>query len=356
MQDTHVQLAAGAAFAVTMKHCRIMESISMNTKTLGNSDLQITPIGFGAWAIGGAKWKFGWGHQDDDHSRQVIHEAVAHGVNWIDTAPVYGHGHSEEIIGKALAEMPAESRPMVFTKCGHPWDDKGELSYSLKAADLRKECEDSLRRLQVDVIDLYQFHWPQPEEQLEEGWHTMQELKADGKVRWVGVCNASVEQMKKLMRIGPITSHQLHYSLLRPNVEREELPFCVENGVGVLAYSPMGSGLLTGTVTRDYITNMPENDWRKQGHPHYQEPLLTRNLNLVELLRRIGDRHGKIPGAVAVAWVLHNPGVTGAIIGAREPKQFHEPAEAADWQLSDSEFDEITAFIHANPAKAWGDV
>jgi len=327
----------------------------MKTQTLGNSDLEVTLIGLGAWAIGGGNWKFGWGHQDDGHSVQVIHEAVAHGVNWIDTAPVYGYGHSEEIVGRALAQMPAERRPMIFTKCGHPWDEQGDLHYSLKAADLRKECEDSLRRLKVDRIDLYQFHWPQPEEELEEGWQTLQELKAEGKVRWVGVCNASVEQMKKLMPIGPITSHQMHYSLLRPNVEREELPFCTEHGVGVLAYSSMGSGLLSGTVTREFIAKMPDNDWRKKGHPHYQEPLLTRNLDLVELLRGIGTKHGKIPGAVAIAWVLHNSGVTGAIIGAREPAQFHEPAEAANWQLSDTEMEEITAFIVANPAKAWGD-
>jgi len=327
----------------------------MRTRTLGNSDLDITPIGLGAWAIGGGDWKFGWGHQDDEQSVRVIHEAVEMGVNWIDTAPVYGQGHSEEVVGRALAEMPEERRPMVFTKCGHPWDENGDLHYSLRAADLRKECEDSLRRLRVETIDLYQFHWPKPEEELEEGWRTMQELKAEGKVRWVGVCNASVDQMKKLMPIGPITSHQMHYSLLRPNVERDELPFSRENGVGVLAYSPMGSGLLTGTVTRDYIAELPENDWRKKGHPHYQEPLLTRNLNLVELLRSIGERHGKIPGAVAVAWVLRHPGVTAAIVGARAPGQFHEPATAAEWRLTPSEEAELTAFLEANPAKAWDD-
>lgn len=327
----------------------------MQKRKLGNSDLDITTVGFGAWAIGGGNWKFGWGHQDDDHSVRVIHEAVAHGVNWIDTAPVYGHGHSEEVVGRALAGIAPDQRPMVFTKCGHPWDANGDLHYSLKAADLRKECEDSLRRLKVDVIDLYQFHWPQPDEQIEEGWQTMQELKAEGKVRWVGVCNCSVDQMKRMMSIAPVTSHQMHYSLLRPNVERDELPFCEENGVGVLAYSPMGSGLLTGTVTREFVANLPDIDWRKKGHPHYQEPLLTRNLNLVELLRKIGTRYGKIAGATAVAWVLRQPGVTGAIIGAREPGQFHEPAAAADWRLTQAEVDEITAFITEHPAKAWGD-
>jgi len=327
----------------------------MRKRTLGNSDLHITPVGFGAWAIGGGDWKFGWGPQDDEHSVRVIHEAVECGVNWIDTAPVYGQGHSEEVVGRALAEMPAGRRPLVFTKCGHPWDENGDLHYSLKAADLRAECEASLRRLRVDAIDLYQFHWPQPEEELEEGWRTLQELKAEGKVRWVGVCNFSVDQMKKIAPVGPITSHQMHYSLLRPNVEREELPFCQEQGVGVLAYSPMGSGLLTGTTTREYIADLPEDDWRKKGHPHFQEPLLTRNMNLVDLLRRIGDRHGKIPGAVAVAWVLRQLGVTAAIIGAREPGQFREPAAAADWQLTPAESEEITAFIITHPAKAWGD-
>lgn len=327
----------------------------MRKRKLGNSDLHITPVGLGAWAIGGGDWKFGWGHQDDEHSVRVIHEALERGVNWIDTAPVYGLGHSEEIVGRALAEMPAERRPMLFTKCGHPWDANGDLSYSLKAADLRKECEASLRRLRVDAIDLYQFHWPKPEKQLEEGWHAMQELKAEGKVRWVGICNASVDQMEKLLPIGPITSHQMHYSLLRPNVELAEMPFCEAHGIGVLAYSPMGSGLLTGTVTRETIAALPENDWRKKGHPHFQEPLLTRNLNLVELLSRIGARHGKIPGAVAVAWVLRQPAVTAAIVGAREPGQFHEPAAAAEWRLAPAEVEEIAAFITANPAKAWGD-
>jgi aryl-alcohol dehydrogenase-like predicted oxidoreductase len=322
---------------------------------LGNSDLHVTPIGFGAWAIGGGDWKFGWGKQDDDHSVRAIHEAVEHGANWIDTAPVYGHGHSEEVVGRALAELPAARRPLVFTKCGHPWDANGDLHHSLTAADLRAECEASLKRLRIDAIDLYQFHWPQPEEQLEEGWHTLQELKAEGKIRWAGVCNFSVDQMKRLTPIAPITSHQMHYSLLRPNAERAELPFSRENGVGVLAYSPMGSGLLTGTMTREYIAGLPDNDWRKKGHPHFQEPLLTRNLNLVDLLRRIGERHGKIPGAVAVAWVLRQAGVTGAIVGAREPGQFHEPSAAADWRLTADEVAEIDAFLTAHPAKAWGD-
>jgi aryl-alcohol dehydrogenase-like predicted oxidoreductase len=322
---------------------------------LGNSDLLVTPIGFGAWAIGGGDWKFGWGKQDDDHSVRAIHEAVEHGANWIDTAPVYGHGHSEEVVGRALAELPAGRRPLVFTKCGHPWDANGDLHHSLKAADLRAECEASLKRLRVDAIDLYQFHWPQPEEQLEEGWHTLQELKAEGKIRWAGVCNFSVDQMKRLTPIAPITSHQMHYSLLRLSAERAELPFSQEHGVGVLAYSPMGSGLLTGTMTREYIAGLPDNDWRKTGHPHFQEPLLTRNLELVDLLRRIGERHGKIPGAVAVAWVLRQAGVTGAIVGAREPGQFHEPAAAADWQLTQEEVAEIDAFLTAHPAKAWGD-
>jgi aryl-alcohol dehydrogenase-like predicted oxidoreductase len=329
----------------------------VRTRRLGNSDLHITPIGFGAWAIGGGNWKFGWGNQDDENSVRVVHEVLDHGVNWIDTAPVYGHGHSEEIVGRALAESPASRRPMVFTKCGHPWDENGDLHYSLKPADLRKECEDSLRRLRVDAIDLYQFHWPQPEEELEDGWRTMQDLKAEGKVRWVGVCNCSVDQMKKLMAVGPVTSHQMHYSLLRPNAERGDLPFCEENGVGVLAYSPMGSGLLTGTIDRAFIDALPETDWRKNGHPHFREPLLSRNLELVELLKGIGARHGVIAGAVAVAWVLRHRGVTAAIVGGREPGQFHEPVAAAEWRLTPAEEKEIADFVAAHPAKAeeWGD-
>ena len=325
----------------------------METKRLGPTDLHITCIGFGAWAIGGPNWKYGWGHQDDDKSIRALHEAIDLGTNWVDTAPVYGHGHSEQVVGEALAQLPGNRRPMVFTKCGHPWDDKGELHYSLKREDLRRECEESLRRLRVEVIDLYQFHWPQPEEQLEEGWRTLEQLQAEGKVRWIGVCNASVAQVQKLQAIAPVASHQMHYSLLRPTPEHEDLPFAHEHGLGVLTYSPLGSGLLAGNVTREYLANLPDNDWRKKGHQHFQEPLLTRNLELVELMRTIGARHDKIPAAVAVAWVLANPLVTGVILGAREPGQFPEPAQAATWRLSESELEEINTFVRENPAKAW---
>ena len=320
----------------------------MLTRQLGNSDLHITSIGFGAWAIGGGGWAFGWGSQDDTDSVAAIREAIDLGINWIDTAAVYGLGHSEEVVAHALEGV--RNRPYVFTKCERVWDDQRQIGKSLKADSIRKECEASLRRLKVDVIDLYQIHWPEPDEDIEEGWQTVLKLKAEGKIRWAGVSNFSAEQMARVAKFGPITSNQPPYSMVRPEVEELILPYCGTHNVGVIAYSPMASGLLTGAMTRERITAMPADDWRKEKNKHYQEPLLTRNLALVGLLKAIGSRHGRTPGEVAIAWVLRHPAVTAAIVGARRPGQLKELVGAADWRLTPTEVDEISAFLRNNPA------
>jgi aryl-alcohol dehydrogenase-like predicted oxidoreductase len=314
----------------------------MNTRQLGNSDLYITPIGFGAWAIGGSGWQFAWGAQDDDESVAAIREALDNGINWIDTAPVYGLGHSEEVVARALQGMG--NRPYVFTKCSMVWDEQGKIGHSLKAESIRRECEASLRRLKVEAIDLYQVHWPMPDEEIEEGWATMAKLKEEGKVRNIGVSNFDVRQMQRALAIAPITSLQPRYSLIHREVESEILPFAEEQNIGVIAYSPMASGLLTGAMTRERIERLPANDWR-QSNADFQEPLLSRNLRLVRLLRAIGNQHGRSPGEVAVAWVLANPAVTAAIVGARRPGQMKEIAAAAGFWLSPSELAEINAFF-----------
>ena len=318
----------------------------MQTRRLGNSDMHLTPIGFGAWAIGGGGWAFAWGAQDDSDSIAAIREAIDLGINWIDTAAVYGLGHSEEVVAKALEGV--QRRPFVFTKCARVWDAAGQIGKRLKAASIRAECEASLRRLKVDVIDLYQIHWPEPEEDIEEGWQTVLKLKEEGKIRWAGVSNFSAEQMARVAKFGPITSLQPPYSLIRRDVEGSILPYCREHNIGVIAYSPMASGLLTGKMTRERIAALPPDDWRKEKNPNYREPLLSRHLQLVELLRTIGARHGKTPGEVAIAWVLRQPAVTGAIVGARRPGQLKELVGAAEWRLTPDEVNEIETYLSTN--------
>jgi aryl-alcohol dehydrogenase-like predicted oxidoreductase len=314
----------------------------MKTKQLGNSDLFITPIGFGAWAIGGGGWEFAWGSQDDSDSIAAIRAALDSGVNWIDTAAVYGLGHSEEVVARAL--HGTTNRPYVFTKCSMVWGDDRQIGHSLKAESIRRECEASLRRLRVDAIDLYQIHWPDPERDIEEGWATMAALKQDGKVRHIGVSNFNVTQMRRAEAIAAITSLQPRYSLLHREIEAEILPFAGRENIGVIAYSPMASGLLTGAMTRARVADLPADDWRKR-HPDFQEPQLSRNLRLVRLLRAIGRLHGRTPAEVAVAWVLHNPAVTGAIVGARRPGQVRGVAGATELRLSPHEVAEIDAFF-----------
>ncbi|HZQ25314.1 MAG TPA: aldo/keto reductase [Terriglobales bacterium] len=320
----------------------------METKQLGNSDLQITPIGVGAWAMGGSGWAFSWGPQDDDKSIAAIHKVLEYGINWIDTAGVYGLGHSEEVVARAL--QARSQRPYVFTKCERVWNEKGEVGGSLKAESIRRECENSLRRLNSDVIDLYQIHWPDPDADIEEGWTEMARLKEAGKVRWIGVSNFSVQQMKRAQKIAPITSLQPPYSMLAREVEDEILPFARQQGIGVIVYSPMYSGLLTGAMTRQRVSDLSAEDWRRRD-PNFQEPLLSRNLRLVELLREIANRHGRRPGEVAVAWTLHNAAVTGAIVGVRSAEQVDGIIGAADFRLSDSEYREVESALSQELAK-----
>jgi aryl-alcohol dehydrogenase-like predicted oxidoreductase len=322
-------------------------SASHALRTLGNSDLHLTPIGFGAWAIGGGNWEFAWGHQEDSESIEAIHRALEVGVNWIDTAAIYGLGHSEEVVGRALKEYSGP-KPYVFTKCSMRWHPDRSIYRSLKAASVREEVEASLSRLQVESIDLYQIHWPNPEEEIEEGWETMARLKAEGKVRWIGVSNFSVAQMECIQKIAPITSLQPPFSMLRRAIEQEQLPYTQTHGIGVINYSPMVSGLLTGAMTAERIAAFPQDDWRRRA-VEFNEPRLGRNLRLVELLRSIGNDHGVNPGVVAVAWTLHNPAVTAAIVGGRSAKQVEGVAQALDFRISDDEFTRINAFLEANP-------
>lgn len=319
----------------------------MQKRQLGNSDLTITPIGFGAWALGGGDWAFAWGAQDDRESVAAIREALDLGVNWIDTAAVYGLGHSEEVVAKALEGV--RNRPHVFTKCARVWDEKRQIGKSLKAESIRRECEASLRRLRVERIDLYQMHWPEPDEDVEEGWTTMAKLKEEGKVRWIGVSNFNVSQMKRAAAIAPITSLQPPYSMVRRDIEPDILPYCEQNNIGTIVYSPMQSGLLTGKMTRERIAALPANDWRREKNRHFQEPLLTRNLKLVELLKQIGAKHARTPGEVAIAWTLRRPAVTAAIVGARRPGQLRELLGAAEFRLAESDLSDIESFLTTNP-------
>ncbi|HSS16622.1 MAG TPA: aldo/keto reductase [Candidatus Dormibacteraeota bacterium] len=309
----------------------------MKTKRLGNSDLYITPVGFGAWAIGGAGWEFGWGDQDDKDSIAAIHRALELGVNWIDTAAVYGMGHSEEVVASALSSCSG-TRPYVFTKCGLLGDEQGYVHRNLRANSIRRECENSLRRLKVDAIDLYQIHWPS--EDLEEGWGEMARLQKEGKVRWIGVSNFDASQLRRAERIAPVTSLQPPYSLVRREIEPDILPYCQSHGIGVIVYSPMQSGLLTGAMTRERVEKLPDSDWRSRD-PEFREPKLSKNLALVERLRKVGQKYGAPPGQVAVAWVLRNPAVTAAIVGARSSQQVEQNVGAADLHLSDEDVAEI---------------
>ena len=314
----------------------------MQTRRLGNSDLHITPLGIGAWAMGGGGWAFAWGPQDDRESIAAIHAAVDRGLNWIDTAAVYGLGHSEEVVGRALQGLP--KRPYVFTKCELVWNGQGEITQCLKADSLRRECEASLRRLQIDAIDLYQIHWPLPNADIEEGWDTLARLQQEGKVRWIGVSNFSVAQLERVHPIAPVTSLQPPYSLLFRGIEAEALPYARQHHIGVLSYSPMKHGLLSGAMTRERIAALPADDHRRR-RPEFQEPALTRILELVEKLRDVGRRHGRTPGEVAIAWVLRHPAITGAIVGLRNPQQLEGVIGAADLQLSAGEVAEIESAL-----------
>lgn len=318
----------------------------MQTKPLGNSDLHITPLGFGAWAIGGGGWAFGWGTQDDHDSIAAIQRSLELGVNWIDTAAIYGLGHSEEVVAKALKGRT--DRPYIFTKCSMIWNEEGEIGRSLKEDSIRHEVEASLRRLEVETIDLYQIHWPNPEPEIEEGWTTLAKLKEEGKIRYIGVSNFNVEQLQRAQAIAPVTSLQPPYSLINRKVESELLPFCQQHNIGVIVYSPMQSGLLTGAMSSERIANMPDDDWRKQSN-EFQEPRLSRNLKLVEVLRQVGQEHGRSPGEVAIAWTLNHSAVTAAIVGGRTGEQVEGIIGASEFRLNESALDKISDFLRENP-------
>jgi aryl-alcohol dehydrogenase-like predicted oxidoreductase len=313
----------------------------METRKLGNSDLNITRVGFGAWAIGGGGWEFGWGKQEDEDSVAAITRALEMGVNWIDTAAVYGLGHSEEVVARALHGWKG-ARPYIFTKCSMVWNEERKVTKEYSANSIRRECEDSLRRLQISAIDLYQMHWPPADNGagLEEAWEEMAALQKEGKVRWIGVSNFNVEQLKRAEVITPVTSLQPPYSLIRRQIETEILPDCEKRGIGVISYAPMASGLLTGAMTRERAAAFAADDFRSR-NPEFKEPRLSKNIELVERLRQIGSRHGRNPGEVAIAWALRHPAITGVIVGARNAKQAEGVMKAAEFTLSAAEIAEI---------------
>jgi aryl-alcohol dehydrogenase-like predicted oxidoreductase len=324
----------------------------MDNRKLGNTGFFISPIGLGTWAMGGGGWEFAWGPQDDDDSTAAIHHALDLGINWIDTAAAYGLGHSEEVVARALKKTSRSDRPYVCTKCSLIWDEKGHIRHSLEPSSLQKELEGSLRRLNVEIIDLYQIHWPSwpadpasSDAGIEEAWHTLAKLQKQGKIRHIGVSNFNVAQLERIRAVAPVSTIQPPYSLLSRGIESELLPYCTTHNIGVIVYSPMYSGLLSGSMTRERIASMPDDDWRKTKDPEFQEPKLTRNLRLVEKLREIGARRGCSPAEIAIAWTLRLPSVSGAIVGARSPEQVDGFINAADVKLTSSELGEIEKLL-----------
>jgi len=315
-----------------------MQQTALNTTQLGQTGLEITRVGFGAWAIGGGGWEFGWGPQNDDESIGAIHRALEQGINWIDTAAAYGFGRSEQIVGRALDGVA--ERPLVFTKSSLLEGPDRRVVHSLKRDSILREAGDSLQRLGIDAIDLYQIHWPIPAEDIEEGWAALAELKDQGLVRHIGVSNFDVDQLRRIQQIAPVETLQPQYSLIERDAEREILPFAEREGIGVIAYSPMGSGLLTGKMTRERVAGLSEDDWRKHD-ARFNEPELSRNLELVERLTAIADRYDTTPGAVAVAWTLRNHAVDGAIVGFRRPDQVDPILAAANLELTNEDLAEV---------------
>jgi aryl-alcohol dehydrogenase-like predicted oxidoreductase len=308
-------------------------------RQFGKTDMQITPIGIGAWAIGGS-----WGSQDDKLSIATIKRGLDLGINWIDTAAIYGLGHSEDIVREAIK---GREKPYIFTKCSLVWDENNNVSNVMKADSIQRECEASLKRLGIDAIDLYQIHWPNPDIEIEEGWTTLAKLKKEGKVRHIGVSNFSVEQLKRAEKIAPVETLQPPYSLVNPGVQDEILPYCLQQNIGVIAYSPMASGLLTGRMSKERIANLPDDDWRK-GNPNFNAPRVDRNLALADLLIDIAASHNVTAGVVAIAWTLQNPAVTASIVGLRNPQQIDELIVANDFRLSAAEFERINTFAAAH--------
>lgn len=322
----------------------------MQKRRLGFTDMEFTTCGFGAWAVGG-QWDWGWGAQDDEDSIAAIQRALDLGINWMDTAAAYGLGHSEEVVQKAIKGR--RDQVYIATKCGLVWDGRndGTVGNRLKAWSVRQEAENSLRRLGVDVIDLYQIHWPKPDEDLEEGWTEIARLVEEGKVRYAGASNFSVEQLQRVQKIHPVASLQPEYSMLERSVETDLLAYCAENKIGVVAYSPMASGLLTGKYTRETMESIAADDWRRKYSEHFREPALTANFALVEKLDEIARRYNRTPGELAIAWVLRRPELTAAIVGARRPSQIEKIATASDWQLPDDVIREIDVLLAERDAQ-----
>jgi len=313
----------------------------MQVRKLDNTELNLTTVGLGTWAIGGP-WQFGWGPQDDTEAVAAILKALDLGINWIDTAAIYGCGHSEELVGIALKQTKA--RPIIATKCSLLWNEKREKIGCLKAESIRKECEESLKRLGAEVIDLYQMHWPDPEKDIEEGWGEMARLQKQGKVRYIGVCNYNTAQLDRIRKIAPVASLQPPYSMIRRNIEKDLLGYCAKNHIGVVTYSPMQRGLLTGKFSKKRLGELAPDDHRlKSGD--YQEPEFSATLALVDKLRPIAERNKKTLAQLAIAWVLRRPEVTAAIVGARKPSQIAETAPAADWILTKNDIAEIEKFL-----------
>jgi len=314
----------------------------MKTRKLGWTDLNLSIIGLGTWAIGGGKWKFSWGPQDDRDSISAIQRALELGINWIDTAAVYGLGHSEEIVGKAIRGL--RKKPIIATKCERVWDKDGNISGRLKKKSIRSEIEASLKRLKIEVIDLYQIHWPEPDEDIEEAWTTLGDLIKEGKIRYGGVSNFNLQQLKRVQPIHPVASLQPPYSMLERGIEKKILPYCSANNIGVVTYSPMQKGLLTGQFNRERVKNLPKDDHRRRD-PRFQEPELSVNLKLVENLRSLAEKSGRTVAQLAIAWVLRRPEVTAAIVGARRPSQIEETAIAGDWMLSQEDIAAIDVLL-----------
>jgi len=315
----------------------------MKTRKLGYSDLNLTTIGIGTWAMGGGDWKFGWGPQDDQDSVTAIHAGLEQGINWIDTAPIYGHGHSERIVGNAIKGI--RDSVIIATKCGRVWEgDSREIGKSLKAESIKKEVENSLQRLGIETIDLYQIHWPQPDEEIEEGWGTIADLIKEGKIRYAGVSNFDLNQLKRAQAIHPIASLQPPYNMFRREIEENVIDYCRANDIGIIAYSPMQAGLLTGKFSKERAAALPESDWRSS-HPFFIEPQLHANLEVVERLRVIAESKNISIPQLSLAWVLRKKEITAAIVGARKPSQIEETAKASAIQLNNNEIDEIEGIL-----------
>ena len=325
-----------------------MKGNIMRTRQLGNTDINLTTIGFGTWAIGGSGWQYGWGPQDDKESIQAIIRAVELGVNWIDTAAVYGLGHSEEVVGKAVKEL--EEEIIIATKCGRGWNDDGTIFGRLSKESVKQECEDSLRRLDIERIDLYQIHWPDPEEYIEEAWEAMSELVQEGKVKYGGVSNFSPEQIERIAYILPVVSNQPPYSMLRRDIEENLLDYCRDKNIGIVAYSPMQKGLLTGKYSKETIDALPEDDHR-HNDSRFKEPQLSINLELVKGLKKVAEKNGKTCAQLALAWVLSKEEITSAITGTRKASQIEETVEAGNWELSDEIIGELDRLLEEREQK-----